>query len=296
MAKPIEKLGVTPHGFRLPDVFETSGSERPKLIVHNIAKDTPAHMSIGFSKHALSVVLTGNKLLLDRGKRLEIDDGSALLYCAGSDFVTWDSQDYTSYLVFFTSTELGAFLQEQNIRQPITASEGCLNRFTAGPALSSRLSHLHDHETRYGAPSKEMRIKILHMILLEILQTQGPDVFQCLLNTKDLEASEKIRSVLQASWNTNKTIEDIAAQVHMSRASFVRVVRKIYGISPGDWIAERRMAAAWHLLVFSGKRPSQVADMLGYASHSAFSQTFRKHFGTPPSMARLPTSRQKLSG
>ena len=280
------QLGKTPHAFRLPDVFEEPNT-KPRLVVHNVAARTPQHMTIGFSSHALSIVLSGQKHLLANDSRLHLQSGQSLLYAASAEFITWDSPDYTSYLVFFSPAELAEFLHTNNVDVLQRETQDCHFSFSAHASLVARVTALEKLETEFGSQSEKMRKNALHSVLLELLEANGPQIFQCLMKINAASDTSKLKSILQRHWREKLSIDDLATKANMSRSSFCRRIKQIYGIAPSEWITERRMAEAWHLLVFSNARPSDVAHALGYTSHSAFSQAFRKHFGRSPSDADL---------
>ena len=61
--------------------------------------------------------------------------------------------------------------------------------------------------------------------------------------------------------------------------------KKLYGTTPGAYLAQRRMDHAAHLLM-QGQSVSAVAAALGYSSPYNFSRAFKKHFGYSPSQRR----------
>ncbi|MBN9046653.1 MAG: helix-turn-helix transcriptional regulator [Rhizobiales bacterium] len=78
------------------------------------------------------------------------------------------------------------------------------------------------------------------------------------------------------------TVEDAAAALHMSRATFMRLFRRETGMSFGRWRQQARMLHALSLLA-EGRNILDVALECGYESPSAFSAMFRRSLGQPPS-------------
>lgn len=80
----------------------------------------------------------------------------------------------------------------------------------------------------------------------------------------------------------NLSVEDAAAMLHMSRATFMRLFKRETGMSFGHWRQQARMLDALTMLA-EGRSVLEVALECGYNSPSAFSATFRRSLGCPPS-------------
>ncbi|WP_313529925.1 helix-turn-helix transcriptional regulator [Shinella sp.] len=78
------------------------------------------------------------------------------------------------------------------------------------------------------------------------------------------------------------SVEDAAALLHMSRATFMRLFKRQTGMSFGQWRQQARMLDALTMLA-EGKSVLDVALECGYNSPSAFSAIFRRSLGCPPS-------------
>ncbi|MCW8906659.1 MAG: AraC family transcriptional regulator [Sedimenticola sp.] len=77
------------------------------------------------------------------------------------------------------------------------------------------------------------------------------------------------------------TLESLAQEAGMSRARFAYHFREVVGSTPGAYLAEWRLTVAQSLLR-QGRPVQYVADVVGYASASALSRSFRSHTGQSP--------------
>jgi AraC-like DNA-binding protein len=77
-------------------------------------------------------------------------------------------------------------------------------------------------------------------------------------------------------------IDDVAAQVGMSRRNFTRLFRQETGMSFSAWRQQACLMAALARLGL-GEPVTRVALDLGYSSPSAFTAAFRRALGAPPS-------------
>ncbi len=87
------------------------------------------------------------------------------------------------------------------------------------------------------------------------------------------------------------TLDQLAAEAHVSRATLVRLFRKTIGNSPLAFLADLRLGIARQRLVSTSASLGQVAADVGYESESAFTRAFQRRFGTSPGKVR--NTRQK---
>ena len=84
----------------------------------------------------------------------------------------------------------------------------------------------------------------------------------------------------------NWSIEELAEQASMSRATFMRAFSKLCGISPWVLLTRVRMEMACGLLSRSQAGLSDIAAQVGYQSQAAFSKVFKDTFGQTPGQFR----------
>jgi AraC family transcriptional regulator len=73
---------------------------------------------------------------------------------------------------------------------------------------------------------------------------------------------------------------------NLSRHHFCRAFKVTFGKPPGRYITERRIDRAKGLLRDSRRSITEIALDLGFASHSHFTDAFRKIIGITPSRYR----------
>ena len=78
------------------------------------------------------------------------------------------------------------------------------------------------------------------------------------------------------------TVEELAAEVAMSRSGFAASFRQLTGESPMRYVTRCRLARAASYLADDGISVSEIAARTGYDSESSFSKAFAKHFGMAP--------------
>ena len=78
-------------------------------------------------------------------------------------------------------------------------------------------------------------------------------------------------------------VDEMAAEVGISRAQLHRKMKEITGISTGKFLRNIRMEQAARLLREGKINISQIADCVGYADNAHLSVAFKNHFGISPS-------------
>lgn len=86
--------------------------------------------------------------------------------------------------------------------------------------------------------------------------------------------------------NGGLTVEYLASLCGISEVYFRKIFRDCYGISPKEYITEKRMEYARQLLCLGEFETSKVAELCGYAEPCHFSREFKKREGISPSKYR----------
>src|SRR5260370_20833821 len=89
------------------------------------------------------------------------------------------------------------------------------------------------------------------------------------------------------------TLDELAAEAHVSRATLVRIFRREGDFPPLGFLSELRLGLARQRLSTTNATLAQVAAAVGYDSESAFSRAFRKSYRISP--RRLPAPHAGLS-
>lgn len=84
------------------------------------------------------------------------------------------------------------------------------------------------------------------------------------------------------NFHYNIPIEKFARLTGRSLAGFKRDFQKTFGMAPRQWLHERRLTEARHLIEKKNKKASAIYLDLGFESLSHFSHSFKKKFGKAP--------------
>lgn len=78
----------------------------------------------------------------------------------------------------------------------------------------------------------------------------------------------------------------LADRCGLSPQRLTRITKRLFGLTPGQFITKTRIAAASRMLVGTDDSISEIALACGFYDHSAFTRAFRSATGMPPSEFR----------
>jgi AraC family transcriptional activator of mtrCDE len=82
------------------------------------------------------------------------------------------------------------------------------------------------------------------------------------------------------------TLDALAAEARVSRATLVRIFRRVAGLAPLAFLSELRLELARHRLASTNMSLAKLAAEVGYDSESSFARAFRRRFGVSPGRSR----------
>lgn len=77
------------------------------------------------------------------------------------------------------------------------------------------------------------------------------------------------------------SVQELARYAGMERSYFTRCFKQVFGVSPGEFIAGRKMSAGAQALL-AGVSVQEAALACGYSDCKAFSRAFKKHMEVSP--------------
>ncbi len=98
--------------------------------------------------------------------------------------------------------------------------------------------------------------------------------------------AENIEEFLNSTYNEDVSLSALAAYLHFSTRHTERVLDKLFGMSFGEMLTKKRLAAARLLLRTEDVPIGDVAAQVGFANAEYFSRKFAAHFGVSPRQYR----------
>ena len=103
------------------------------------------------------------------------------------------------------------------------------------------------------------------------------------LSTPDKMFMDTLRqAILRNMSNTKLKMDDLGADMGISRVQLYRKVKAMTGMSPGELLKEMRLKRAMKLLKATDKTVAEVAYEVGFGTPGYFSSCFKKQYGKYP--------------
>lgn len=152
------------------------------------------------------------------------------------------------------------------------------------PCLTLLLSELGREAPGRSAAVRLVLEAILVYVIRHWLETRASD--QGWVGALRDPGLARALSVMHAAPEAPWTVEQLAHEASMSRATFARRFRETTGIAPSAYLGRLRIDKGAEILARSDASLAQVAAEVGYASEFAFSRAFKRTRGVPPSTFR----------
>jgi len=103
------------------------------------------------------------------------------------------------------------------------------------------------------------------------------------MNPGDKKFLSKInKNILKELANPNYGVEQLSADMGLSRSQLFRKFRAIADLKPSDYIKILRLQEAQKLLVMNELNVNEITEACGFTTPSHFITSFKKHYGTTP--------------
>ncbi len=97
----------------------------------------------------------------------------------------------------------------------------------------------------------------------------------------------RFREVVEARLEDSEvTVDDLAADMNLSRVQLYRKVKSVTGSSPVELLRTARLNRAYQMLLTTDKSVSEVAYAVGFTAPSYFTKCFKEEYGMVPGDVR----------
>lgn len=288
----------------LPQLFYQTPAIRKILvdglscIVHKKLQEQVLHREGYVSTHAITLVLKGvlkiesdNKILatVQENQMVFLPKG---LYTV-SDLVPQDG-NFEAVVFFFEETLIVDFLASLKLK---TNKEKSVTHIIMSYTPEIKIfteSLLQIYENKSVAKTGVTRLKLFELLYL-LSNTQQEACLPGALVTLSNKERKSLREFMNANFSKPLAIEDYAYLSGRSLSAFRRDFIEHFGISPKQWLIDKRLEKARQLLLNRKTNVSQVALETGYENISHFVKAFHKKFGIPPGQFLIKRRKEILA-
>lgn len=91
-----------------------------------------------------------------------------------------------------------------------------------------------------------------------------------------------VKQYIDLHYQENITLDELSRLTYVNKYYLVHAFKKYIGLSPINYLINKRVEEAKVLLETTNYSVSQISDIVGFSSQSYFSQVFKKTMGTTP--------------
>lgn len=122
---------------------------------------------------------------------------------------------------------------------------------------------------------------IVEVLVINLMRQQNLNLQQS-LDTKMSKECGAAKRYIDSNYMENITLDLLAELTHMNKFYLVHSFTKYTGLSPINYLTQKRIQVSMELLSSTDYSIAQVASNVGFSSQSYFSQVFRKALGMTP--------------
>lgn len=116
------------------------------------------------------------------------------------------------------------------------------------------------------------------------------------MHVKRHEQAYQARRLMDRAYNSPITIQQLSREVAMSPYHLIRVFRRVYKLTPHQYLMQQRIAKAKELLAHTDLSITDICVQVGFESLGSFSALFRKAAGISPKDYRARRSTTAKTG
>lgn len=259
-------------------------------------------VEISFEMPVICIMINGEKIIeLENGERFKYLPGQILILPPHKkltlDFPTASRDNPTQCLVFQPDSHLVKeatntyYLQtkELNAQQKVNKVDFSFDMIVRDKAISRNVEHL-IKLFKENVEHQDLFIKMAAKeLLIRILQSKARRIFLNNFRVSEGDRMSKIADYIDENILRSISIEELSQQANMSRSNFFNLFKNAFGISPNEYIINKKIEKAKSIISSSTNQSiSQIAYDLGYSDSSYFSKQFKTITGyTPKQFLRL---------
>lgn len=142
------------------------------------------------------------------------------------------------------------------------------------------------HEIEYQEPDYDIICQdLLEVLIINIIRRTNYKI-SISSNQKISKECAYVKNYIDNHFTENVTLDYLASLAHTNKYYLVHAFNKYMGISPINYLIEKRIEESKHLLSATDHSISDIANIAGFSSQSYFSQVFRKNTGITPNQFR----------
>jgi AraC-like DNA-binding protein len=247
--------------------------------------DEPVFQKEGYASAHVIIQVRKGRLRIENedGFLAEVNENNMLFLPKGiysSSDILPEKGSFEAVMYFFDDEVINSFLNSLNLK---TTKEKCVSHMVIGVDDNIRVfteSLLQVYDKNQKNHDKLTTIKLFE--LLHLITASDQCCFVIPLRTLNNKERKGLKTFMNSNFHKPLTIEDYAYLSGRSLSTFRRDFKTLFGISPKQWLIEKRLEKAHELLARNNTTITNVVDETGYENISHFIKAFHKKYGISP--------------
>lgn len=135
---------------------------------------------------------------------------------------------------------------------------------------------------------------LLAILLIQIVRQQKL-VLAPISVAKMTRECGQIKQYIDSNYADNISLDSLASMTHMNKYYLAHAFTRYTGLSPINYLNDKRLTAGKELLESTDYSIAQIAASVGFSSQSYFSQAFKKKTGVTPNSYRKTNNTKQQS-
>lgn len=233
-------------------------------------------------EHILMRVYSGEMEIRNVSKRQVLSTGDTVLIARNQlSQITKKPKNgvpFKSLTLFLPQKELRAYFPMNTVHPKLKLTELHLHKHSLIDSLFQSI--LQYYEIGEELPMELIGMKINEAIA--VLKNIQPETLNILTDFSE-PGKIDLENFMVKNYQFNVSLERFAYLTGRSLATFKRDFKRIFFESPSKWLQQKRLNAAYELMLSKKLKASDVYLEVGFENLSHFSYAFKNHFGFPPS-------------
>jgi AraC-like DNA-binding protein len=255
-------------------------------VLYKEIPETTLHKEGYVSTHAVTMVLRGRLQIEKYGCGVEtVRAGQMIFVPKGlymiSDCLLPDREPFVAMVFFFDEALIDSFIASLAKRKYEPALVHCLTMNCSDQVRLFTENLLQLYKEGPSIHNTITRARLFEFLHLLSISPKGEEFIRAILSLKNQE-KRSIKEFMVANFSKPLGVEDYAYLTGRSLSTFNRDFKRLFNISPKQWLMEQRLEKAKKLLSVNNTSVSEVAFETGYENISHFIKAFHKKFNISP--------------
>ena len=236
----------------------------------------------------ISIILQGESLYLIDNEWRTVRSGDILLFNPGVDHAEKQLLNTYSHQLHIGIRNFKLHGLAQNhfptTQSLLSMQDSQLKIFDKAWQL---IEEFNQQQTNFNLMGKALVMEMM-ILILRILEKKErlSDETQASQNDRMHQVVQLIMTFMENNYAKDISIEQLATLYYVSPTYLSKIFKDLTGFSPINYLIQIRLKKAHELLTTDDLTVKEVAKAVGYEDAYHFSKSFKKHFGTSPSLVK----------